>query len=117
MIRVVAVDLVLVFSSTNAVSIHDGGSLVHANLVGERFPERVLATTVLHTIPGKQAGLDGIHPLRVQFVLSKALGNLAVKGDPFVWAQVTLACVSHHGVEAHTFVAELIPQLLLLWSL
>ena len=116
-IRIIAINPALVVSSTNIVSVCDGGLFVDMNPVGERFPEQVLATAVPHIEPGKQAGLDGVHPLRVQFILSKALGNLAVKGDPFVWVKVVSVRVSHYGIAVRTFITELIPHLLLLWPL
>ena len=75
MIRVIAASRSLVVGGTNSVSVCDGGTLVDTNLVGERFPEQVLATAVLHAVPGKQAGLDGGHPLGVQSVLA----NIRVK--------------------------------------
>jgi len=83
-IRVIAVDIALVVSSTNSVSIGDGGLLVHTKLVGEGSPELVSTPVVVHAVPSEQAGLDSSYPLWVQPVLANTFGNLAMKSSPFI---------------------------------
>lgn len=83
-IRVITVDIALVVSGANSVSVGDGGLLVHTKLVGEGSPEPVSTPVVIHVVPSEQAGLDSGHPLWVQSILANTFGNLAVKSSPFV---------------------------------
>ena len=83
-IRVVTVDIALVVSGMNLISVSDAGLFVDVELIREGFPELVLLFAVIHTILSEEAGLYGSHPLWVQSILADALRDLAMKTCPFI---------------------------------